>query len=703
MASQKIETTPGADGLHITYCRICEALCGMAATVEKGRITKIVPDKDNPHTRGHICVKGPALADVAYDPDRVTTPLKRVGEPGEFVPVSWEEALADIATRLNHVIATHGIESFAMNSGNPPSMGWPSAMSVGLFQRATGCRKHFTPSSEDITTTVLATEAMYGTHAFIFPDLANCDHLLIFGSNPLVSHGSLLIAPRIKEDMEAIAARGRVIVIDPRRTETARKYEHVAVRPDSDVWLLGAMLQTIIAENLFAQDFIDRYCTGWPELKAALAWITPEVAEVECGVAAAQIRQMAMDFARTPRAAAMGRIGICRGSFSTLTNIFLNMLNVISGKFHAEGGVGWGYGASATDQQAAPLNAEARHKTGHTRVSGMSSVWGKYPSLSFLEEMQTPGAGQIKALMVIGANPVLSMPNGYRLHQGFAGLDLMVSLDLYMTETARHAHYILPVTTALEREDINQFFMNHMVRPFAQYVPAVIPPVGQARMEFDILQDLAQRMGLGDRFGDKNPMELADMGLRAASEGLTLEDLKAAPHGIMVERGRWAFNLEKRLGHADRKIHLWSDVAQSEIARLKGAPPRNPKALRFVNLRKLRSINSWMHNVEGLVRHQAPALLMHPDDALARNIGEGADVLLESQWGRLQAKAELTSDMAPGSVAYPHGWGHQGGWQRANALPGENVNLIAPDTPDMGEAISGMSYLEGFDVEVRPL
>ncbi|HEX7872313.1 MAG TPA: molybdopterin-dependent oxidoreductase [Sphingobium sp.] len=695
---------PGEDGQHITYCRICEALCGMVATVKDGRIVKIAPDRDNPHSHGHICVKGPALAEVAHDPDRVVRPLKRVGEPGEFAEVSWDEALDDIAARLSASLDAHGQDSLAVNSGNPPSMGWPSALAVGLFMGAMGCERHYTPSSEDISTPVLATELLFGTHAFVFPDLPQCDHLLIFGSNPLVSHGSLMIAPRIREDLDAIAARGKVVVIDPRRTETAAKYTHVAIRPDADMWLLGAMLSVIVAEGLGNSAFLTEHCTGWPDLAEAVGWITPERAEAECGIAADSIRQMAREFAAAPRAAAMGRIGICRGSFSTLTNIFLHSLNVVCGRFHAPGGVGWGHGGTSTDEQFTGIRGGAAYNRRPSRVRGIPSVWGTQASLTLLEEMTTPGAGQIRSLFLIGANPVMSMPNGPQLPEGFAQLDLMVALDLYVTESTRHADYILPVTTALEREDCNRFFMEHMVRPFAQHVQAVIPPVGEARGEFDILRDLTARMGRSGPFDGAEPFAIADAAIRGGIEGrdgLSLDKIKAAPHGLMIERSRWDFDFRKRIGHDDRKVHLWSDVTAAEIARLHAAPRRSPDALRFVNERRLRSINSWMHNVNKLVRSEEPRLLIHPDDAARRSIEDGADVTLSSQWGSIDVTARVTDSVRPGCVAYPHGWGHRGGWQLANAQAGGNINRITPATPDMAEQVSGMSYLEGFDVEVR--
>lgn len=701
-----ISMIPGADGRHVTYCRICEALCGMVATVEDGRIVKVEPDRDNPHSRGHICVKGPALADLAYDEDRVTQPLKRTGGPGEFEPVTWEDALSDIAARLNGSMEKHGRDSFAMNTGNPPSLGWPSAMANATFQKAMGCKKHYTPGTEDIASAVLAIEKLFGTHAFVFPDLAECDHLLIFGSNPLVSHGSLLIAPRFREDLEAITGRGRVIVVDPRRSETARKYEHVPIRPQGDVWLLGAMINVVITEGLYNREFIDRHCTGWSDLNDAIGWLTPELAAKRCGIDAQQIAQMARDFANTPRAAAMGRIGICRNSFSTLTNVFLFMLNVIAGKFHCPGGVGWGHGASASDDPYQGIAPHMRHNALPSRVSGLPSVWGSQSSLTLQEEIETPGEGQIRSLLVVGANPVLSMPNGPQLAETFEQLDIMVALDLYVTETARHADFILPVTTALEREDMNQFFMNHMVRPFAQYVPAVIPPVGEARMEWDILRELADRLGVGAAFGNMGPFEIADMQLKAGIEGrdgMCLDLLKQHPHGVMVERGRWAFDFEDRIGHPDRKIHLWFDLIDEEMARLRDTPAPDPDALQLINLRKLRSINSWMHNVEKLVRADSPALLIHPEDAERREIADGDAIAITSQWGEIEAEALVTDEVRPGCVAYPHGWGHRGGWTRANAQPGGNLNAITPSTPSDAEPVSGMSWLEGFEVEIRAI
>lgn len=706
-----IVVEPGVDGRHVTYCRICEAICGMVADVRDGRITHIGPDPDNPHSRGHICVKGVALADVTQDEDRVLYPLKRTGGPGEFERVSWDAALTDIASRLAMILDQQGPAAVAVNYGNPPAFGLGGISGPPLFMAAIGAHKAFSPQTEDTSAPLLAHQLLYGATSYVFPDLPDCEHLLIFGSNPLVSHGSLIIAPRLREDLDAIARRGRVIVVDPRRTESARKYEHVQVRPDSDVWLIAAMIQTIIAEGLADTETIDRHCSGWTEFAQAISTITPDVAAQRCGIEAAAIRTLAIDFAKAERAAAMGRTGICRGRYPTLTNILMHALNIIAGKFHKRGCVGFGHGASDSGDMLASAGMTG-YAAGASRTSGLPAVVGSLPSTTLFDEITSPGDGQIRALFVQGANPVMSMPGGARLPQAFAQLDLMVAIDLYVTETTRNAHYILPATTALEREDIPLLFLGHMVRPYAQYVPAVIPPLGESRTEFDIWKALATAMGKEAIFGDLTPIESADLVLRAGPEGdnggpdgagVSVEMLKQHPHGVEIKRGRWGFKLQDKLRHPDGRIHLWDDLVASEFSRLAREPARDPDALQLVSSRKLRSINSWMHNVEKLVRHDEPALLIHPDDAAARGLVDGGEAEVSTRWGSVTVVVKLTEDVRRGCVTYPHGWGHQGGWRRANAKNGVNINAIAPATPDSAEQISGMSFLDGYEVTVRPV
>lgn len=702
---------PGEDGDHVTYCRICEALCGMVATVENGRVVHIRPDRDNPASKGHICVKGPAIADVTNDDDRVIHPLKRVGPPGSFKRVSWDEALDDIAARLQSVLSNHGTEAFALIYGNPPAFGMASVMAPSIFQQALGARKSFSPQTEDTASVLLAHQLLFGTTSYAFPDLPECDHLLIFGSNPLVSHGSLMIAPRIKSDLDAIAARGRVIVIDPRRTETARRFEHVPILPASDVWMLAAMINVIDEAGLVDETFVSEWTTGWRDLRAALSPITPERASAHCGVKASHIRQLAIEFATAERAAAMCRTGLCRGTFPTLSNVLLNALNIVAGKFNKRGCSGFGHGATSSADMLDTAGM-AGYTPNASRTSALPAVVGSLPSTTLYDEITVPGEGRVRTLLVSGANPVMSMPGGARLPDAFAALDLMFCLDLYVTETTRCADYILPATTFLERDDAPILFGGHMVRPYMQYAPAAVLPRGEARTELDILKDIAARIGKADAFGAMGPLEAADMILRNGPEGesagegsamLSLEKLKQHPHGVVIERGRWAFRMQDKLKHADKKIHLFEPLVAQEIERLCNTQVDESNRLRLFSMRKLRSINSWMHNVEKLVRSDRPLLLMHPDDAAARGVADGDLVRVSSDWGAVDVVVHVTEDVIKGSVTYPHGWGHAGAWRRANEAGGANINAIAPATPATAEQISGMSWLDGFPVEVERL
>ena len=468
------------------------------------------------------------------------------------------------------------------------------------------------------------------------------------------------------------------------------------------------MINVIDGAGLADRDALDRWTSGWPELRAALSPITPEIATVRCGVPPERIRALALDFARAPRAAAMGRIGLCRGRFPTLTNVLLHALNIVAGKFHKRGCAGFGHGATDSGDMLDAAGM-AGYTPGASRTSGLPAVVGSLPSVTLYDELTQPAPGRTRALLVSGSNAVMSMPGGPRLPDAFEQLELMFALDIYVTETNRHAHYILPATTMLERDDAPILFGGHMVRPFMQYCPAAVAPRGEARVENDILRDIAERMGLAEAFGTLSPVEAADMLLRTGPEGdngparLSIEKLLANPHGVMLESGRWAFRLEDKIRHADGLIHLFDPPIAGEIGRLLADPAPVPGILRLFNLRKLRSINSWMHNVEKLVRSDGPRLLIHPADAAAHGVTDESEVEVSTRWGAIVVVAHVTEDVTPGSVAYPHGWGHNGGWSRANGTGGANLNAITPATADAVEQVSGMSFLDGFEVELRRL
>jgi formate dehydrogenase len=707
---------PGADGLHRTFCRLCEAQCGLVAKVHDGVITKVSPDRDHPVSEGHLCVKGPGMAAITNDPDRVLTPLKRVGGPGEFEPVSWEEALDDIAARLRPIMARDPA-GVALYKGNPASFATLRSVYGALFLKALGGHKNFSSVHIDTGSKNLAMELVFGGAAdWTFPDLEACDFLIVIGANPMVSHMSLVAEPRVLHKLQAIHERGRVVVIDPRLTETARRFEHVPVTPDTDAWLLGAMLNHVFAAGLERRDVLEARTSGWEQLRDAVAPITPEVAERRCGVPAGAIRELAERFVRARTAACYGRVGTNRGRYATLVNIFIESLNVIAGRFGEVGG--WITGVSPMVDPNAPASPSAVYASARSRIGNLPLVLGMQPGGSLAADITTPGEGQIRALFIDAGNPVLSYPGGDALVAALEELELCVALEIYVTETSRHAHYILPGTTFFEREDLTDYWVRNATRPWVQFTPAVIPPRGEARLEFDIYNAILERLGSPPVFAgadSKNArpdlMEVADGMFRRgvfgdrfgeAPEGMSIERLRREfPSGVRVAEHPDVAGVWSRVRNPDGRARLWHEVTAAEVARLL-ADPGDPdgEVLYLFGRRKLASLNSWMHNVERLVRTDRPTLLMHPKDALARQIVDGQTVRIASKTASLEIEVEITEDVTPGSVNYPHGWGHRGGWNRANSLPGANINLLASSDPEDWEQVSGMVHVDGIPVWV---
>lgn len=703
-----------------SFCRLCEAFCGTVIAVEDGRPVKLSPDRNNPHTQGHICVKGAAIVDIANDPDRVLRPLKRVGGPGEFIEVSWDEALDDIAARLKAIIDADGPEAVATYFGNPGAFSTDTFMSSQWFLQRIGSTKFYAAGSQDSTSRHLASWILYGV-AFrnAIPDLPNCDLLIITGANPLVSHGGLLTAPRMRHDLDAIAERGRVIVIDPRRTETAKRYEHVAIQPDADAWMHAAMLRVMIDAKVVDEAFLAAHCTGWAELREAVCGVDLDEAAAATGIARAAIEQLALDFAAAPRAAMYGRVGLCRGRFSTIANLLLDAINIAGGKFGKVGGST--FGAFPLAEGAEPLSGYGEHRT---RIGNLPVVAGLMPAAALPDDILEPGEGQVRAMMVIAGNPVLSAPGGERLERALESLALLFSVDLYVTETNRFAHYILPAATFLEKDDIPLIGLSHMVRPYIQYARAAVPPMGDAREEKAIFDDLVARMGLGsiaptpglrwlERQGMSiTPLTLVELALRYGPLGkrrgeaaLSFARLAEMPHGTMLDLpltyGGWADHIATE----DRKLRLWHPIVAEEFARFaaRGAEPAAEGTLKLFSQRKLKSMNSWMHNPEKLARSQEPALLVHPADAARHGLADGGRAHIANGHGAVEVSVEVTEDVVEGAVCYPHGWGHNGGWRHANTLPGANINLLLGLGPAAVEIVSGTTFIDGIPVTVTPI
>jgi anaerobic selenocysteine-containing dehydrogenase len=714
---------PGEAIEKVTYCRVCEPLCGMLATVEEGRLTKLRPDPDNPLSAGFACPKGIAMSDVQNDPDRVLHPLRRTPS-GDFERVSWEVALTEIAIKLKRIRSRHGGDAVGWYMGNPGAFSYSQPLWSKGFLDALGSPHYYSAASQDVSNRFAASQMLYGSPFQVpIPDLKRTEMLLIVGANPLVSHGSVMSAPRVKDLLHAIPARGgRVVVVDPRRSETARAFEHLPITPDSDAWWLLSLLNVIFEEGLEDAVALDRQADGAEGLRRLAAGNTPEATEARTGIGAEATRALARDLAAAPRAAVYGRTGSCLGRNGTLVSFLLDALNVVTGNLDREGGAMFGDPPLDFEGIAHALGLATYGKV-RSRVGDLPEVLGSLPASLMAKEIITPGPGQIRALFVSAGNPVLSVPNGAELEAAIEQLDLCVAIDLYVSDTARHADFVLPATTMYEREDFPLPFLGLFTTPYIQMTDAVVEPAGEARQEWEIIEEISKRIGvvpssvrlariLGRAGIRLSPQRLVDLLLRIGPQGdlfglrrggLSVSRLRRNPHGIVLDEHLSGGVLGKKVRHRDLRVHLDVPEIRAEAERLaaqNGADPDFP--LRLIGLRELRSHNSWMHNAALLMRGgREHAARIHPDDAAAAAIDDGATCRLGSAHGEIELTARVTDEVAPGTVAVPHGWGHNGGWRTANAAGGANVNQLASSEPEDLERLAGMAFLNGIPVRLE--
>ncbi|MFE3191148.1 molybdopterin-dependent oxidoreductase [Nocardia sp. NPDC059240] len=719
-----------------TYCRICEPLCGLIATVEDGRLVRLRADKEHPLSRGNACPKGIAFTELQNDPDRVLYPLRRTPS-GEFERVSWDTALDEIGERLRGLIDEHGMESLGWYFGNPSSFSYSHTLWMLGFQLAAGLKHVYSAGSQDVNNRFVASQLLYGSATSVpVPDLDRTDFLLMLGANPLVSHGSVLSAPRIREKLTAITKRGgRVVVVDPRNTETAKLFEHVGVRPDGDAWLLAALLQVIFEEGLQDDQALRRQAAGARELRAAVARFTPESTAAVTGLEPDRVRALARDLARAESAAVYGRTGTCLGRHATLVAFLIDALALVTGNLDRPGGSVFGKELVAVSKMNARIGFVAYDKN-RSRIGGFPDVLGTFPAAIMAKEITTPGPGQLRALFTSAGNPVSSVPNGRELAAALEQLDLFVSIDLYVNDTNRTADYVLPATTFLERDDIPLPFTAFSPIPYTQYTERVLEPYGEAREEWQIIDAIATRIGVqpfavgparpvgrllstlrrrvpGLGSARPTPPLLVDMALRTGPygdrfglrrNGISLRMLRRHPHGVVLADGITTDVLREVLQHKGGRVRLDPDEIILELSTLTVRPADPTYPLRVIGLRELKSHNSWMHNLEPLMRgDREHAARINPKDAAVAGISDGDRCKVTSAHGCIEVTARLTEDMVEGAVAIPHGWGHHGGWQLANAAGGANVNdLMSTDIADV-EQLAGMSNLNGVPIRLDPV
>ncbi|HEY0481616.1 MAG TPA: molybdopterin-dependent oxidoreductase [Kofleriaceae bacterium] len=692
-------------------CPLCEATCGLAITIDGDRVVSVRGDDEDPFSKGYVCPKGAALADLHHDPDRLRRPVVRDG--ATWRELGWDAALDLVARRLGEVRRAHGKDAIGVYQGNPTVHNLGLMTYGQLLVASLGTRNRFSATSLDQLPHMLAALLMFGHQLLMaVPDIDRSDLFICLGANPLASNGSIMTAPDVRGRLKAIRDRGgQVIVIDPRRTETAERADrHLFLRPGSDAVLLLAMIDTVFGEGLARLGRVP--VTGEAELRAAAAAWPAERAAAITGIAAADIRELARALATTPRAVLYGRIGVCTQEFGGVAAWLCYAINALTGHLDEPGGLM--FTTPAVDPL--PLGKLIGYQGGFarwtSRVSGKPEFGGELPMSVLAEEIETPGASQIRALMTIAGNPVLSAPGGPRIERAMAGLDFMVSIDPYINETTRLAHVILPPTSPLEHSHYDAALNAFAVRNVAKYAPATFPRPADARSDWEICLGLWRRLGPAARLGPASrviervlgklgPEPVIDLALRLGPHRLSLRRLRDAPHGL--DLGPLERRLPGRLATADRKVHLAPAAYLADLARLAAhhAAPRRD-ALVLIGRRQLRSNNSWMHNSERLVKGPARCtLLIHPDDAAARGLADGGVARLSTGCGAIELPVEVSDEMMRGVVSVPHGWGHgKAGVQLriATAVPGQSINDILD--PAVVDRLSGTSALTGQTVDV---
>jgi anaerobic selenocysteine-containing dehydrogenase len=719
-----------------TFCRICEATCGLKATIEGDRVVALEPDPDHVASKGYSCIKGLRYHEIHHSPDRLRKPLKRVGDC--FEEIGWGQALEEIGAKVRQLVKEHGGDSVSAYLGNPISFSLLPPILTAAFLQGLGSRNLFQTGSQDCNNKFAAAERVYG-FPFIqpFPDVDRTKCLILIGSNPAVSRGSFIQLPDPIRRLKAIESRGgKVFHVNPRRTETAKQLgKQVFIRPDTDVYFLLSFLHEVVARDAVDRDRVSRYMRGFDALqKAAEPWPPERTAEVT-GVPTRALRSMVDAYLDADGAALHLSTGVNQGSHGTLAFWIQEAVNAITGNLDRLGGtiVGHGY------VKDFPKHAR---KGGHTmrkdlsRIGKLPSVADTFPAGLMADEILTPGEGQVRALFCLAGNPLLTVPNSNgRLEEALRSLELLVVIDLFRNETANHAHYILPGASAFQRPDLPFVFQSLMgVQPirYAQYTDALVALEDEQRDETMILLQLARAcgstlfgsrpvsgflsawMGLGKvpvlgRWLGLTPERFLGLMARAFRLG-SLDSLRGDPHGRLLEPYEGGDFLGERVVTDDGLVNLAPDdlvAAADELeAGFEGELAKRGK-LKLISKREQHSHNSWLHNHPRFVggRRSTNYLYMNPEDGRKVGVESGAIVEVRSSVASVRLPVQLTDDMMVGAVALPHGWGHQDadGLSVASKTTGVNVNLLAADGPDDLEYFSGMAKLNGIWVDVVPM
>lgn len=730
----------------LRICPLCEATCGLVLSIDDGRVSGARGDRDDVFSHGFICPKGASFAELDNDPDRLTQPMVR--RDGELVETTWADAFAAVAEGLGRVIADTGGSSVGVYLGNPNAHTIAGALYGPAVIRSLGTRAIFSASTLDQMPKHIACGYLYGNPlAFTVPDLDRTDYLVIIGANPLVSNGSLATAADFGGRLKALRRRGgRLIVLDPNRTRTAELADrHIAVRPGTDGALLFAIVHVLFDEDLVDLGRLAEHVVGIEQVRAAAADFGPETVAGHCGVSAEEIRTLAREIAAARTAAVYGRIGTSTVDFGTITSWLVDVVNILTGNLDRPGGVM--FASSPIAAAPRPARPGRGFTTGrwHSRVSGHPEALSELPTIALPEEIETPGEGQIRAVITIAGNPVLSAPDGPRLSEALETVDFMLSVDPYLNETTRHADVILPPPPPSRAAHLDIALSGAVVRNNARYSLPALPLADDRPDECEILARVAL-IALGMGTGADPALvddqvitatlarEVADphspVAGRSAEEltallpdgpgyerrldtmlrlgpfgdafgtkpdGLNLARLKDNPHGI--DLGALTSRIPEILRTPSGMVELAPETILADVPRLL-ASLDSADGFLLIGRRHLRSNNSWMHNLPALSGGSNRCTLqIHPDDAARLGVTDLA--VVTGPGGTLEVPVEITDAIRPGVVSLPHGWGHTAPGTRMSVAaqhPGVNVNSLLDDS--LMDPLSGTAVLNGVPVEV---
>lgn len=721
---------------RLTFCRLCEPMCGLSVRVEGNRVVEIRGDRSHPLSKGWICRRGVAFAEIHNDPDRLRHPMQKGS--GGFERTSWEHALGEVASALARIRDRFGPKAIAVYMGNPLAFCTYGTFAVPAFVRAIGTPHFFTSGSQDCNNKFVASREVLGSPLrHPVPDLDYVRYLLMIGANPVVSGMSFAQVPRPAEAIRSIRKRGgEVVVVDPRRTETARlATEHLFIEPDTDFFFLLSLLHVILAEGLWDRRWSGRDPAGFEALRALTERWPPERSAGVTGIAAEKTRRIARSLAGLEPAAAYGSIGISLGRSGTLNYWLLLALNILSGHFDAKGGSLLSPGIVDADLLYR-LSGSDKHRA-RSRTGGFHPVLGTYPAVLLSHEiLDRREEDRIRALVVVAGNPLLSCPNEDRLRQALEKLDLLVCLDLYRNETGSFAHFLLPTTDFLEREDFDISHAGLQVRRYGMYTPAVVEPDGEQKPEWEILEAIAVRMGLRlwgralgpclramDRWSgriasgwkpsrSRGPQPVPRMILKAIVRifgEVEFGCLESSQRGVALSphsygrfgRRRWLMGRPVRIRLAPEGF-LQEAWRMEDVERVRRA---EASGFRLIGKRERHTHNTWMHNARGLLGAETTNYAyLNPEDAHEIGVSEGDRIRIRGPaGGEVLVPCRISGDLRRKVVALPHGWGHgyEAGWSFARERGGVNVNRLLTDAFWKLEPFAGMAWMNGVPVAVE--